>query len=1076
MNFSTIVDLLQYRSLHENQKNQNIYTFLQDGETEAGSLSYQELEKKARAIAAYLQSLNAYGNRVVLLYSPGLEFIAGFFGCLYAGAIAVPAYPPRPDQTLDRLDAIVSDAEAKFAFTTTSLVNYLQSRFAENPKLMALNLIATDNITNTNEVDWRQPKINTDTLAFLQYTSGSTGAPKGVMISHGNMMHNLAMNAAASEFHANSRTITWLPFGHNTGMLTGVVQPLYNNFPVIIMSPLDFLQKPLRWLTAISQYKGTQSLAPNFAYDLVCFRTTSEERATLDLSCWELAASGAEPVRAETIERFVNTFSPYGFRREAFIVGYGMAESVVTISVDDKHKPVVILDVEKAAFEQNRIVVATNINETTQKIVSCGRTLLDQKIIIVNPESLTQSQTGEVGEVWVSSPSVAQGYWNNEKATQEITGYLADTHEGPFLRTGDLGFLHDGELFVTGRRKDLIIIRGRNHYPQDIEFTVQNSHPALQPSCNAAFSIELESEERLVIAQEVKQTHLDNLDIDEVITAVRQAISKHHDLQVYAVVLLKSGTIPKTSSNKIQRRACRVGFLNESLNLVGQWQQSKSEIQPYWAPDNFENGLQLPQTAEAIQAWLVQKISQQTNLHPENIDVRASLASYALDSVQAVNISGELENLLERKLSPSLLWDYPTIEQLTQYIIGGNETSNSKSVIDWDAESILDTAISAGNLEYNHVSNPKTIFLTGATGFLGAFLVDELLKQTQANIYCLVRSNNLESGKQRVKNNLQAYGLWQEDYNNRIIPVLGDVSQPLLGLSAEQFQAVAGKIDVIYHSAALLNYVYPYERFKSVNVLGTQEILRLASLSKLKPVHHISSVAVFESSAYKQKLVTESDQLNYTEGMYLGYSQSKWVAEKLVMSAHARGIPVCIYRPPFISGHAQTGVWNTDDIICRVIKGCIQMESIAETEQLLDLSPVDYVSRAIVYLSQQKQSLGKAFHLNNPHKFYWKQISDLLKSFGYNIEKIPLHDWQSKLEKSTQDNPLYPLLPFYLKKWSEEQLTITELYYESRRPTISCQDTVTALAQTDIQCPPIDTQLLKTYFSYFIHSGFLKVP
>jgi thioester reductase-like protein len=283
-------------------------------------------------------------------------------------------------------------------------------------------------------------------------------------------------------------------------------------------------------------------------------------------------------------------------------------------------------------------------------------------------------------------------------------------------------------------------------------------------------------------------------------------------------------------------------------------------------------------------------------------------------------------------------------------------------------------------------------------------------------------------------------------------------------------------IDVIYHSAALLNYVYPYERFKAVNVLGTQEILRLASLIKLKPVHHISSVAVFESSAYKQQLVTESDKLAHTEGMYLGYSQSKWVAEKLVMSAQARGIPVCIYRPPFISGHAQTGVWNTDDIICRVIKGCIQMGSIAQTEQLLDLSPVDYVSRALVYLSRQEQCLGKAFHLNNPQPIYWTQIGNLLKSFGYKIEQIPLDDWQNKLEKSTQDNPLYPLLPFYLKKWSEEQLTITELYYESRRPKISCQDTLMALAQTDITCPNVDIQLLKTYFSYFIHSGFLEAP
>lgn len=673
MNFSTLVDLLQYRSLHPNQQILNNYTFLQDGETEAGSFTYQELDQKARVVAAYLQSLNAYGARVVLLYSPGLEFITGFFGCLYAGAIAVPTYPPRPDQTLDRLNAIVGDAEAKFAFTTTALVNNLQSRFAENPKLAELNLIATDNITNITDTDWCQPEINTDTLAFLQYTSGSTGAPKGVMISHGNIMHNLAMSESVSDFHANSRTVTWLPFGHNTGLLTGVVQPLYSNFPVVIMSPLDFLQKPLRWLTTISQYQGTQSLAPNFAYDLVCFRTTPEERATLDLSCWEFAASGAEPVRAETIERFVNTFSSCGFRREAFTVGYGMAESVVTISVGAKYKPVVILDIEKAAFEQNRVVIATEANEMTQKIVSCGHTLLDQKIIIVNPESLAQCQAGEVGEIWVSSPSVAQGYWNNENATQEITAYLADTHEGPFLRTGDLGFLHDGELFVTGRRKDLIIIRGRNHYPQDIEFTVQNCHPGLQPSCNAAFSIELDSEERLVITQEVKQTHLDNLDIDEVTTAIRQAVSKHHDLQVYAVVLLKSGTIPKTSSNKIQRHACRVGFLNGSLETIASNIQKIANINSNIIDcvainRDLLREASLEQRQVLLVSYLQGTISRILKVKPSQIDCQQTLTTMGLDSLMIAELSSVFQSELTFSFDSALIFNYPTVFALANYL------------------------------------------------------------------------------------------------------------------------------------------------------------------------------------------------------------------------------------------------------------------------------------------------------------------------------------------------------------------------------------------------------------------------
>ncbi len=1098
MKFATLVDLLRYRAL--DQPDKKTYTFLQDGETEAGSLTYQELDLQARAIAAYLQSINATGERVLLLYPPGLEFIAGLFGCLYAGAIAIPAQPPRPNQSLSRLEAIATHADVKVAFTTSSLSAYLENRFAESPELAKMHLLATNNIANDVAADWQKPTLSSDILAFLQYTSGSTGTPKGVATAHSNLMHNLALCHTAREFTSNSRTVSWLPFGHTSGLIVGAIQPLYSDFPVTLMSPLDFLQKPLRWLMAISRYKGTQSLAPNFAYDMACFQTTAEQREILDLSSWEWAACGAEPVRAETIERFVATFEPYGFRREAFTPGYGMAESVLVISLGLKKQPPVIQNIEKAAFEQNRVVVAVAESESTKKIVSCGRTWLDQKILIVNPESLMPCPVEEVGEIWVSSPSVARGYWNRPDATKvTFHSYLADTNvtvseagrdgaqagrsPGPFLRTGDLGFLLDGELFVTGRLKDLIIIRGRNHYPQDIEFTVEKSHPALQPSCSAAFSVEVESEERLVIACEVKETYLENLNVDEVVTAIRQAVSQQHDLQIYAVLLLKTASIPKTSSNKIQRHACRVGFLDGSLDVVGEWKsKTDSKLDPFpdlQPSDKQEPFQQQSQTVETIQAWLIDKISQQLKIAPQDIEVRESLTRYALDSVQAVNISGELENWLGRRLSPSLLWDYPTIEQLTQYLVGESEPASKQSIRDWNAEAILDPAICPSAAQIQPATEPAAIFLTGATGFLGAFLLRELLEQTQADIYCLVRSSDNESARARLEKNLESYGIWNQDFSSRIIPILGDLSQPQLGLSPEKFQIMAAQIDAIYHSAALLNYVYPYERFKPINVLGTQEVLRLASFIKIKPVHYISSVAVFEPSAYYRKVVTESDRLAHSEGMYLGYSQSKWVAEKLVMMARDRGLPVCIYRPPFISGHSQTGVWNTDDIICRLIKGCIQMGSIADLDSLLDLSPVDYVSQAIVYLSKQKESLGKAFHLNNPQSIHWKKFGELLQYYGYQIEQIPYENWQAKLDntvRSQQENPLYPLLPFFFQKWSPEQLTIIELYQQARRPQISCQETLTALAGTNIVCTPVDEELLNTYFSYFISDGFLDAP
>jgi len=408
------------------------------------------------------------------------------------------------------------------------------------------------------------------------------------------------------------------------------------------------------------------------------------------------------------------------------------------------------------------------------------------------------------------------------------------------------------------------------------------------------------------------------------------------------------------------------------------------------------------------------------------------------------------------------------MEQKSQLLLLLGEAT--ELVTHLNSEAVLDSNISAEGRHFEFVTDPDFLFLTGATGFLGAFLLQELLLQTRADIYCLVRCANAESGQMRIQKNLESYGLWQEDFQSRIIPVGGDLSKYQLGLSAEQFQILAGKIDGIYHSAAWLNYVYPYSALKATNVLGTQEILRLASIMKLKPVHHVSTVAVFDSSAYGGKAVTESDPLAHNAGMKLGYSQSKWVAEKLVAIARDRGIPVCIYRAPFISGHSQTGVWYTDDVICRMIKGCILMGSMTDVTPNLDLSPVDYASKSIVYLSRQKESLGQAFHLNNPQPGSWSQMTDFIRNFGYPIEHLDYQDWQSQLRKKagSKENPLYHLLPFFLQQLSEEQ---------PRGPQIKCEATISALADSSpLLCPPVDAELLNTYFSFFIRSGFLAEP
>ncbi len=560
---NTVIELLRHRAL--NQPDQLAYTFLADRETEGERQTYAELDRKARAIGAWLQMLEAGGQRALLLYPSGLDYIAAFFGCLYAGVIAVPAYPPHPSRitrNLPRIRAIVNDSQPSLVLTNSSL---LKSKIIENPDLQEMRWIATDQLEDVLSEQWREPTLSENTVAFLQYTSGSTATPKGVMVTHKNLLHNEQLIKLAFQQTERSVIVGWLPLYHDMGLIGNVLQPLYLGASCILMSPTAFLVNPFRWLQAISDYRATTSGGPNFAYDLCVRKISATQRASLDLSSWTTAFNGAEPIREETLERFAAAFAPSGFRREAFSPCYGLAEATLLVSSHIKTDPVITCTVEASGLEQNNVVAASVKNELTRTLVSCGRALLDQKIVVADSATSTLCPPDEVGEIWLSGPSVTGGYWGRPEETAQTFGaYLADTGEGPFLRTGDLGFMNNGQLFITGRSKDLIVIRGRNHYPQDIELTVERSHPALRAGSGAAFSIEAEGEERLVVVQEV-EVRRQHLYLTNIIETIRQNITEEHEVQAWAIVLVKPGTIAKTSSGKIQRSACRSKFRREAL-------------------------------------------------------------------------------------------------------------------------------------------------------------------------------------------------------------------------------------------------------------------------------------------------------------------------------------------------------------------------------------------------------------------------------------------------------------------------------------------------------------------------------
>ncbi|MGK7931606.1 MAG: AMP-binding protein [Microcystaceae cyanobacterium] len=680
----TLVDLLQIRGSQFSDK--KAYIFLEDGENESDTLTYGELDQKARKIAAYLQSRYSSGERALLLYPPGLDFIVTFFACLYAGIIAIPLFPPTKNQKLARLQAVVTNADAKLSLTTQSVLSNVEKHFEQTPDLAALDWIATDKPIEASQDDWIKPDINRNSLCFLQYTSGSTGTPKGVMVSHGNLLVNSDYIKTAFQLSEKSVSVTWLPSFHDMGLIDGVIQPVYTGFTGILMPPITFLQKPIRWLQAISKYRATHSGGPNFSYDLCTQKINSNEVASLDLSCWLSAYNGAEPVRKGTLNRFSSAFRVLGFKPYFFYPCYGMAEATLMISGGNLDQVPTSIKIQVQGLWKNKVVEISNNSDVQKAVefVSCGHQWLDHTIHIVNPKTLQECSENQVGEIWVSGSSVAQGYWNQPELSKNTFKAKLNGSESPYLRTGDLGFLKNGELFITGRLKDVIIIRGRNFYPQDIELSVENAHPALRSNATAAFSAEIEGKERLIVVQEVERTYVRKLNVDETVEAIRHQISKNHELQVHAIILLKPGRIFKTSSGKIQRQACKTGYLKQTLDSIAIWEA------PIVTPAHQTPSMSLKQslqtrTTDAIQNWLINWLAQRLGVSVSSVNPHKAFADYGMDSVIAVELAQAIEDELgkEMQIDATLTWNFPTISALSHYLaeqLEQNSFSESQSL------------------------------------------------------------------------------------------------------------------------------------------------------------------------------------------------------------------------------------------------------------------------------------------------------------------------------------------------------------------------------------------------------------
>ncbi|MDF0552701.1 non-ribosomal peptide synthetase [Kamptonema sp. UHCC 0994] len=979
-------------------------------------LTYAELNARANKLAHYLQKLGVVPEMLVGIYAErSLDIIIALLGIIKSGGAYLPIDPALPAESLaSRLE----DAQISILLTQHSLVKILQNCPA---KVVCLD--ADWEIINRESNTSPASKVKCENLVYLLFTSGSTGTPKGVAVEHRQLLNYLYGILDRLDLRIANSFATVSTFAADLG--NTVI------FPALCTGGC---------LHIISQERASDpvALADYFnRHPIDCLKIVPSHLAAL------LASSPTQSILPHT----------------HLILG-GEATTWDLIKTIHQQAPNCRIFNHYGPTETTVGVLTYLVKSSASlsKTVPLGKPLPNTQIYVLD-EQLQPVPIGVPGELYIGGAGLTRGYLNRleEQAERFINNpFISGTK---LYKTGDLAcYLPDGNIEFLGRTDNQVKIRGFRIEMGEIE-TLLSQHPGVWQSTVSVW--EKEPGNKRLIAYVVPSKKA-ALDAKELRFFLKEKLPEY--MLPSAFIMLKS--LPLTPNGKVDR---------QSLPTPD---RSRPELEAIYV------AARTPVEEKLAEIW--RKV-----LNLEQVGIHDNFFELGGHSLLITQLLALVRGTFQVDLPLRSLFEKPTIAGLAESIDTSLVTKISPVKIgvetfDLNAEACLDPEINPNAATYDLSISEKAIFLTGATGFLGAFLLDELLQKTEANIYCLVRSPNLYSGKKKLQNSLASYLLWNEYFNSRIIPVLGDLSMPLLGLSEEEFGSLASKIDAIYHNGALVNFTYPYAALKAANVLGTQEVLRLASQIKLKPVHFISTIGVVGSTtgviesvdSSEVKVIKEQDSLPSADALSSGYTQSKWVAEKLVTIARDRGFPITIYRPGRISGDSKTGVCNPDDHTFRTIRGCIQLKSVPDRNSMVNLIPVDYTSQAIVHLSRQKESLGKVFHLVNSHPAHWSEIINWIHSFGYPLEPIPYDIWRAKLLDAagrSQENALTPLVPIFTQSASgntnqtESPKPISNLAAQH----FDCENTLTGLAGTSIACPPVDRQLFSTYFSYLIRSGFL---
>lgn len=1026
-----------------------------------------QLYRRALSVAAELRGQGAKpGDRAVILSLQDAGTVYAVWGCALAGVTFTVIPPPIDGGKLDRFISVLRSCKPRFLISNEGMEKesgtkvtgqLLRRAFRE---VLSLKRVYTDKIRPYSGPDIF-PQRGPGDLFYLQYTSGSTSAPKGVMVTYANLMACVEQCLEMFDFqHTSNNLASWVPFYHNIGLIVSIFLPVIANQGVAYLIPtLQFLAKPTIWLRVLSDCKINITAAPNSAYEVCTRLITPQQAREYDLSHVTHLINGSEFVDAATIEKFCQLFQ---ISPNAFAPGYGLSECVcvATLSSMDFHRQTIDLD----AYQRGIFQPSPSGEKT---IVSVGSTAGDMLVVPVDQKGRA-CPPNQIGEIYIQGSSVCAGYWKNPEETKrfhaEIPGY-----PGHFYRTGDMGALYDNQLYLTGRVKEMIILAGKNIFPSDIILTLHERGVRLPMDAITVFSLNEEGSERPVLCAECDP----NEDFRALASQVNQVTAQHFGFSFHDIVFLPKGFLPRTDNRKVKTLETKAMYERGMDRALYSYLGGKRPAAPVGEKRFHLPPDATPEQVEALVRSIFNSLLPNRDFGPDD-----SFLALGGDSLRMMELVFGLESDLGLSIDLRQIAAAPTVSGIAQYLTALLRGEASQHRIDLRAEVSLPEEIRPQGAYQLPPEQCRNIFLTGSTGFLGAYLIRSLIRQRGQDgtlrIYCHARASSPEKAMDRVISNLRHFSCWEERFRPYLVAIPGDLSLPRLGMDEETWQRVAASTDLVLHNGAILNFIYPYSQMKDVNVTGTAECLRLACAGRPKYFHYVSSYSVFDTPNHFDRPALESDPLESPEGYFLGYSETKWVAEKLVGLARERGLRAAIYRPGDITGTAKDGIWNLGDLISRSLVGCVQMGCAPDIRVNLHLTPVDFVADAIVRVAFQSASTGRAFHIINHNLMPLDKLPRLLTKAGYPVRVLPYQQWLARLTApENRDNALRVLSCLFTDQSGAASLVER---YGPRQARFDTRNTDALLAGSGILCPPVDGALVSRYLSYFSSQGYLPRP